>query len=113
MLLIHESMDDAVESAKALQSMGWRARKVLAEVVETSGIVRTTVSRAAKNLEDVGFLLIRDIGNGWDNKFELVPTLFGEEALQVLDEIEDRLHQSLIAPDAGEREPVMNERKEQ
>lgn len=86
MLIAHESMEQARESAVILVRLGSPARKLLAEAVEATGVKRKQLSKAAKDLETAGFLFVRDIGNLWESQFELMPTLAGEEALEVLDE---------------------------
>ncbi|MYM92539.1 hypothetical protein [Duganella vulcania] len=84
--LAHDSLEQAQESAKALAALGQHARKLLAECVESTGVKRKQVSAAALALESQGFLFVRDIGTLWQAQFELMPSLQGEEALQVLDE---------------------------
>ncbi|MBW3512217.1 hypothetical protein [Janthinobacterium sp. NKUCC06_STL] len=86
MLIAHESMEQARESAVILVRLGSPARKLLAEAVEATGVKRKQLSKAAKDLETAGFLFVRDSGNLWESQFELMPTLAGEEALEVLDE---------------------------
>ena len=86
MLISHESMEQALESAAILANLGLPARKLLAEAVEATGVKRKQLSKAAKDLETAGFLFVRESGNLWESQFELMPTLAGEEALEVLDE---------------------------
>jgi hypothetical protein len=86
-LIAHNSMEEAKESANVLAELGTSARKLLAEVVEKSSVNRTKLSKAAKDLENAGFLFIRDHSNIWESEFEFSSTLSGEEALEVLDEI--------------------------
>ncbi|WP_219118448.1 hypothetical protein [Janthinobacterium sp. UMAB-56] len=86
MLIAHESMEQARESAVILVRLGSPARKLLAEAVEATGVKRKQLSKAAKDLETAGFLFVRESGNLWESQFELMPTLAGEEALEVLDE---------------------------
>ena len=86
MLIAHESMEQALESAAILVTLGSPARKLLAEAVEATGVKRKQLSKAAKDLETAGFLFVRDSGNLWESQFELMPTLAGEEALEALDE---------------------------
>lgn len=85
-LIAHDSLEHAQESAHALAALGNHARKLLAECVESTGVKRKQLSAAAKALETAGFLIVRDTGNIWEAQFELVPTLAGEEALEVLDQ---------------------------
>jgi hypothetical protein len=86
LLVAHDSMEHAQESANALAAMGVHARKLLAECVEHTGVKRKHLSAAAMALETAGFLFVRDTGNIWEAQFELMPSLAGEEALEILDE---------------------------
>jgi hypothetical protein len=86
LLIAHESLQDAQESAGILRALGGAARKLLAESVENTGVKRKALSAAARALENEGFLFIRDNSTIWSSDFELVPTLAGEEALELLDE---------------------------
>lgn len=86
MLIAHESMEQARESAAILVTLGAPARKLLAEAVEATGVKRKQLSKAAKDLETAGFLFIRDTGTIWESQFDLMPTLAGEEALEALEE---------------------------
>lgn len=86
-LIAHATIDEAKESATVLMELGMSARRLLAEVVENSTMKKTKLSKAAKDLENAGFLSIRDRSSIWESEFELRSTLSGEEALEVLDEI--------------------------
>lgn len=86
-LIAHDSLEHVQESAKILVGLGSHARKLLAESVESTGVRRKQLSAAAKALETAGFLFVRDTGNIWESQFELMPTLAGEEALEMLDEL--------------------------
>lgn len=85
-LLGHETLDDAIDSARKLKSLGGAARKLLSECVEHSGVNRKSLSATARALETAGFLFIRDDSSLWTADFHLSPSLTGEEALQILDE---------------------------
>lgn len=90
MLLIgHDSMAEAEASAARLAALGAPAVKLMAQCTETSGVKRKTLSAAAKALESAGFIFVHDIGSIWADEFELRPSLTGEEALQILDELTD------------------------
>lgn len=88
-LIGHESIKDAEESAQVLSRLGASSYKLLADCVESTGVKRKQLSASAKALENAGFLFVRDIGNIWDVEFQLLPTLAGEEALLVLDEMRE------------------------
>lgn len=89
-LIAHETLEQAQESAKVLAALGIHARKLLSDCVEATGVKRKQLSNAAKALESAGFLFVRDTGSIWESEFQLVPTLEGEEALQVLDEANEK-----------------------
>jgi len=89
-LIAHDSLEHAQESARVLAGLGSHARKLLAESVEATGVKRKQLSAAAKVLESAGFLFARDTGTIWESQFELMPTLAGEEALQVLDDASEK-----------------------
>jgi DNA-binding IclR family transcriptional regulator len=86
LLIAHESLEAAQESASILRALGGAARRLLAECVEHTGVKRKTLSAAAHDLEAAGFLFVRDQSTIWSSEFDLVPTLAGEEALEVLEE---------------------------
>jgi hypothetical protein len=89
-LLGHETLEDVQASANMLKALGAPARRLLADSVEHTGVKRKQLSAAAKALEDAGFLFVRDLGTLWDEQFELMPSLAGEEALELLDEMDNR-----------------------
>ena len=77
-----EQRQDAVDALKALSPA---ARRLLSEIVENTGVKRTSVSNAAQSLEDAGFVRIRELDGVFTQDVELLPTLWGEEALEVYD----------------------------
>lgn len=87
--LAFETDDELTDAVARLRSLGWRAQKLLAECVATQGITRTAVSRAALVLDDAGFVFVRDKGDMFESKFEISPSLAGEEALEAFDQAED------------------------
>jgi hypothetical protein len=52
-------------------------------------VARTKISLAANQLSDAGFLFIHDVGDIWNEAFRLRPSLAGEEALEMLENIEE------------------------
>lgn len=86
LLIAHESLEAAQESADILRTLGGAARRLLADCVEHTGVKRKALSAAARELEAAGFLFVRDHSTNWSPEFDLVPTLAGEEALEVLEE---------------------------
>ena len=87
--LAFETDDELTDAVARLRSLGWRAQKLLAECVATQGITRTAVSRAALVLDDAGFVFVRDKGDMFESKFEISPSLAGEEALEAFGQAED------------------------
>lgn len=89
-LIAHETMEEALASSSVLKGLGSAARRLLAESVEHSGVTRKQVSAAAASLESSGFLFIRDKGFVGSPEFELMPSLAGEEALEALEDMEEK-----------------------
>lgn len=88
-LLAHDSVVDLEQSALYLRKLGPPARKVLSAAVEHTGVTRKAVSEAARQLEDAGFLFIRDHSSLWEKSYQLLPSLLGEEALEALETLQD------------------------
>lgn len=78
---------ELLRAAKALKALGGHARKLLEECVETQGTPRAKVSKTAEALESLGLLFIRDL-NFWGTEVLLTPSIWGEEALAALEELE-------------------------
>lgn len=89
LLLAHENMEAAEASARHLQSLGGHARKLLAECVEHQGVTRKSASRAAHQLSDAGFVFLTEGPDHWLPEWSLKPSLAGEEALELLEQIEE------------------------
>lgn len=85
-----ETDNDLTDAVARLCSLRWRAQKLLAECVATQGITRTAVSRAALTLDDAGFVFVRDKGDLFESRFEISPSLAGEEALEALEHTEKK-----------------------
>lgn len=79
---------EAHSAAEDLRALGGRARRLLEECVETQGLTRTAISKACQQLEDEGFVFVRDNGTLYLAEYHLSPTLAGEEALELLDFLE-------------------------
>jgi hypothetical protein len=77
--------DDLAEAVAELRSLGGRARKLLEECVAHQGITRAKLSQAALSLSEAGFVFIRDKSDVFESRFEIVPSLAGEEALEAMD----------------------------
>ena len=90
----------AEQLANQLKSLGTSARKILAEAVEHQEIQRTKVSKSAEALYDAGFLFIRDDGVGFGQPAVLLPSLLGEEALELL-EVEEEKEKAAKAAGCG------------
>jgi len=79
------------QAAIELRGLGGHARRLLEECVEHQGITRSKPSKSAEALFDAGFVYIREIGDIIEpNKVEINPALWGEEALEALEEMEEK-----------------------
>lgn len=78
------SRAEADRAAEDLRGLGHRARQLLEQCVETQGLTRKRPSAAAQQLEDNGFVFIRQL-NYWDTEVLITPSLWGEEALEMLE----------------------------
>lgn len=85
-----ETEEERQSAAVTLQQLGGHARNLLAECVEHQGLERAALSKAAQALSDAGFVFVREKGSFFERIFHLAPTLAGEEALEVLDQIDDK-----------------------
>jgi len=77
------SATELADAVRALRAMGWPARKLLAECVAEQEIDRKTLSQSAQRLEAEGFIFVREV---FGSEYRLLPTLWGEEALEGLNE---------------------------
>lgn len=84
-LFFFESVDKAIEAAHALDQLGGQAKKLLAECIEHQAITRKSASAAARALEDEGFVFITESDDLFEKSVELKPSLWGEEAMEVLE----------------------------
>jgi hypothetical protein len=82
-LLAHENIDAVQDSLVELQGFGKRAITLLARCVEEQGIEVNSMSKAASLLDGAGYIIVRDLGDMWCQKFYLAPTLLGEEVLEL------------------------------
>lgn len=89
MLLIHETVESARESALLLRQLGSPARRIVAECVEHQEIRRSRLSVAAEALSEAGFVRVVD-DSDISGAYTLLPTLFGEEALDALETMEQK-----------------------
>ena len=88
-LFFFESESEAMEAAHALEKLGGRAKKLLAECIEHQRITRKSVSEAARALENEGFIFIKESDDLFDKAVEMKPSLWGEEAMEVLEFLTD------------------------
>lgn len=84
-LFFFESEDDAIAAAHALENLGGRAKKLLAECIEHQVIVKKSISEAAKALESEGFIFVHESSNHFDKSFEIRSSLSGEDAMATLE----------------------------
>ena len=87
-LLAHETVADALAAAVILRGLGNRARRLLEECVESQGVTRSKVSQATQQLDEAGFVFVKEVGDLWETTFVITPSLAGEEALEALEQIE-------------------------
>jgi hypothetical protein len=69
-----------------LNALGPRCIAALSELVETQGLRRTKPSAMFMLLEDHGFCFVREL-NEWSKAVEIRPSLWGEEALELLESV--------------------------
>lgn len=74
------------QAAQDLRALSTAARRLLAQSVEAQELTRKAVSEAARALEDAGFVYVREIGHVMDRDYRITPSLWGEEALEALQE---------------------------
>lgn len=86
MVLVGHAEESAVKaSCEELRCLGPAAVRLLAECVEHQGVTRKKVSTAARQLESLGFVFIRETGDLWATEYAIAPSLTGEEALEALE----------------------------
>lgn len=90
-LFFFESESEALEAAQSLNRLGGRAKRLLAECIEHQRITRKSISEAAKALENEGFVFILEIDDYFDNTVEIRPSLWGEEAMEMLEFMNHKL----------------------
>ena len=84
-LSFFETEAEAIAAAQSLDRLGSRAKKLLAECIEHQSITRKSVSEAAKALKNEGFIFINESNNLFDKSVEIKPSLWGEEAMEMLE----------------------------
>ena len=72
-----------------LRGLGPAARRLLAQCVEHTGVARQKASKSAEALEDAGFVHLRfsDV-YPLDKSVSILPSLAGEEAMEMLELME-------------------------
>lgn len=89
-LFFFESEAEAIATAHALEKLGERAKKLLAECIEHQIATRKSVSEAARALENEGFIFIRESNVLFEKSVEMKPSLWGEEAMEMLEFLTQR-----------------------
>ncbi len=84
-LFFFESEAEAIAAAHALEKLGGRAKRLLAECIEHQSIIRKSVSEAARALENEGCIFILEFDDLFDKSVEMKPSLWGEEAMEMLE----------------------------
>ncbi|OAI13202.1 hypothetical protein A1507_17695 [Methylomonas koyamae] len=82
-LFFFETEAEAIAAAHALEKLGGRAKKILSECIQHQIITRKSVSETARTLESEGFIFIKEFDGLFDKSFEIRPSLFGEEAMDI------------------------------
>lgn len=82
----YESVEQRDQAVVDLRALGGVALKILSECVEAQGIRRSRVSKAISALEDAGFVRVRELDPIFSTDVEVLPTLWGEEALDVYEQ---------------------------
>jgi len=81
-----ETPEELQAAVETLRGLGTHAQKLLAECVEHQGVNRTKASKSALALEDAGFCFIDELSI-FDASVRIRPSLYGEEALEGLENI--------------------------
>lgn len=84
-LFFFESEAEAIAAAHALEKLGGRAKRLLAECIEHQSVTRKYVSEAAREFENEGFIFIKESYDLFDKSLEIKPSLWGEEAMEMLE----------------------------
>lgn len=82
--------DEAAEAAAELKAMGGAAIRLMHEVAEHQEIRRAKISDAAMKLENAGFVRITSDQYYSDRPHIILSCLSGEEALEELDDLNDK-----------------------
>ena len=80
----YETPEELQEAVETLRRLGPQAKKILAECIEHQGINRTKASKTAIALESAGFCFIIPLNAVFDDSVRIVPSVWGEEALDAL-----------------------------
>lgn len=92
-----ERMAERVAARRDLESLGTPAIKLLREIVAGDSVIRKKAPKAALALEGQGFVFIRNTGDRWTEEVTITAALFGEEALDALDEeVDDEAQEEII-----------------
>jgi hypothetical protein len=74
------------QAANDLHKLGGHCISLLAEAVEHQCIKRSKASPVAEKLYNQGFIFI-DVQSYWTTELTIKPSLWGEEALEILDDL--------------------------
>jgi hypothetical protein len=88
LLLAYADVAAAEAAANHLRSLGAQARKLLEQCVENQGVTRKKASRAANQLQDAGYVFLTESVDLWCPEWSIRPALAGEEALEMLEQLE-------------------------
>lgn len=89
--IFHASLGDLEQSAQDLAALGSRSLKALEVAMSNSQVVRRqkTLSKVWRDLEDSGFVHVREKVDLCGTQFTITPSLFGEEAAEYLWEMQE------------------------
>lgn len=73
------------EAVAALRALPAGTKKLLSDCIEHQGVIRQSVSAAARALESAGFVIIADVDGFFSSAVRISPTLAGEEAVLALE----------------------------
>lgn len=88
--MFFQTEHEADEAVRDLAALGSRARKLLEKCVAETVITRAKISAAAHALEGAGFIHIRDVDNVFTREYEIKASLWGEDALSMLEQQKDQ-----------------------
>lgn len=88
--VFHGSLYELQQSAEELAALGGRALKALEDAMSQGHVVRQkTLAQVWRDLEDAGFVHVREKFDICGTEYTITPSLFGEEAAEFLWEMRE------------------------